>query len=132
MAEPLNKAQREELYTHFLKTEGYLPDLERDDAVMFKKGDGTYFIPVDDDADFFQIMRPFWPIESEEERAKAARVANQVNARAKVAKLYFLDNDTWVSVQLLCAPPEAFQPAFGKCMASVEYAVEQFVAGMRA
>ena len=132
MSEPMSKEAREELYTDFLRAEGYLPDLEKDGSVVFEKGDKSYVVVVDDDAEFFQVMAPIWKIHDEAERVKARRAAHEVMGSTKVAKLYVYEDDICVAVELFCIPPEAFKRVFGRCMASLEYAREQFVKRMKA
>jgi hypothetical protein len=133
MSESMSKADREQLYTDFLRTEGYLPELEKDEQVVFKKGNLTYVIVISEDADYFQIIvPPFWPIESEAERVQARMAAHVANAETKVAKVYFHEDDTWASVQMFCKPPESFKPVFGRCISVLEHAVETFVKQMKA
>lgn len=133
MTPPMSKADREQMYTEFLRAEGYLPDLEKDERVVFEKGDQAYVILISEDDDYFQIlMPPFWPIESEAERVKAVRVADAVNSETKVAKIYFHEDNTWVTVQMFCIPPQSFKPVFGRCMSVLEHAVESFVKQMKA
>ena len=120
------------MYTDFLRTEGYLPELELDEQVVFKKGNRFYVMVVAEDADYFQIIVPgFWPIENEAERVQARVAAHAANAETKVAKIYFYEDDTWASVQLFCIPPESFKPVFGRCISALEHAVETFVKNMR-
>ena len=128
----MNKAERAQMYVSYLREEGYAPEVDKDGDVMFKFEGGTYFVLVDEEDEmFFQIMYPsFWPIESEEERARVEKAAQLATRSTKVAKVYPQRDNVTASVELLCVPPEAFKAVFRRALRCIQAGVTKFRAAM--
>ena len=129
----MDKSEKAQMYVDFLKAEGYLPEIDSDGDVRFKKEGGNYYIAVDaTDDEFFRVVFPgFWPIESEEERDQALAKCNEANAGAKVAKVFIVQDSVWASLELFVSTPDAFKGVFSRGMGALRYGVERFVQGMR-
>lgn len=129
-AAALSAAAREEMYTAFLQTEGYRPELKRNGYVLFTRKNETYVIVVQDDAARFDLRTAIIPLPDAASEATARRQIQVVMAGTKVAKLYIHDGKVWAAAQLLLDPPEGFTHVFGRCLAVLDHARKQFVAGM--
>jgi hypothetical protein len=130
---PLSKEQVQQMYGDFLKTEGFVFEVDTDGDVVFKKEGKTYFLGVDaDDPHFFRIVYPnFWEIENFEEHIRVLIAADFANNRSKVAKVYVVNQNTWASVELFVDKPEDFKPLFYRTIDAVDNGVKNFVAKMR-
>jgi hypothetical protein len=129
----LTKADLQKLYADHLTEEGFRPKVDEDGDVTFKYEGGNYFIRVDEnDPTFFQVNFPnFWPIESEEERKHAYMAASLVAMECKVAKVYVVEDDVWVSVELFFESPEQFKRVFGRAMHALQNGRDLFSSKMR-
>ncbi|HEX2494595.1 MAG TPA: hypothetical protein VHK24_12530 [Steroidobacter sp.] len=135
-AEDAKKPSKEEfqkLYSQYLTEEGYRPEIDEDGDVRFKREGRTYFIyTTEQDAQYFSVVLPnIWAIESEEERSQVLAAADAANAKAKVAKVFTVDDDVWVSIELFVARPEDFKGVFDLAMHGLEYGATEFVGSMR-
>ena len=63
-----------ELYFNYLKEEGFLPRVDDDGDVVFKREGGTYFLKADEeDKQYFQLVFPaFWKLEDPGEDTQKA------------------------------------------------------------
>jgi hypothetical protein len=116
----MSAADREKMYTEYLRAEGYRPDLEQDGSVGFKKGDEKYFIIVDEDPQFFFMMLPFRALADKAAVAKATRAAQHATDKSKVAKVYVDGDSLFITVQLFLEPPESFRAVLGRCMTALD------------
>jgi hypothetical protein len=120
MATKMSAAEREKMYTEYLRAEGYRPDLEQDGSVAFKKESETYFIIVDDDAGLFFIMLPYLSLKGDRVlAAKALKAALHATDKSKVAKVYLEDDSVFFTVQLFLDPPESFRAVIERCMTAL-------------
>jgi hypothetical protein len=124
--------QREQLanmYLEYLKSEGYCPHLDDDGDVVFKYEGRHYAILIDPkDAGYFRLVFPnFWAIEDEESRYRAIVAAHHATSRVKVAKVFVVRDDTWVSIELFCSPPQVFQDVFERALGAIQAAVKAFL-----
>jgi hypothetical protein len=129
----MNKAERAQIYSDYLRGEGYLPSIDQDGDVKFKKEGGIYYIMFsEEDAEFFRLVFPnFWSIETTEERAKVEKAALHATAGTKVAKVFPVKDNVWATIELFCSPPECFKPVFPRSMSALRAAVETFAEKMR-
>ncbi len=129
----MNKAQRIQVYYDFLKSEGYLPELDRDGDLVFKIEGRTYLIILDEnDEPFFRLVFPnFWRIESAAERAKVERAALIATASTKVAKIFPVGENTWGTVEMFASSPEHVLPVLLRSLSALNTAVMKFVEEMR-
>jgi len=129
----VNKAQRVSVYYDFLKKEGYLPELDRDGDIVFKIEGRTYLVILDEnDEPFFRLVFPnFWRIESEAERKQVEHAAMVATASTKVAKIFPVGDNTWGTIEMFAATPEAVLPVFKRSLSALNTAVMKFVEEMR-
>lgn len=130
----MNKAARIEQFAEFLRSEGYLPNIDKDGDIVFKFEGGTYLVIVDDaDSQYFRILFPsFWAIESPSERTKAEQVAYRVTTDTKVAKVYLVSDNTWAAIEAFYASIDHAQAAFPRSMQALRSITRSFADGMRA
>jgi hypothetical protein len=120
----------------FLATEGYRPSLDSDGDIRFKHDGGHYLIHLESgDDQYVSVVFPrFWPLESQEEIARAFRAANRAGTNTKVAKVEVLEEqkDVWAEIELLIERPEQLEEQFHRVLALIQGAVDEFAAQMRA
>jgi hypothetical protein len=128
MDEKPSAAEREKLYTEYLKVEGFQPDPDEDGVVCFYKGDHHLHLPIDQDPDFFILsLLDVLPEDEAIDPAKLARAANMVTADSKVAKVCLSPaGEVVINVELFCTPPEAFKAIFARCLSELEAAHDKF------
>lgn len=124
--------QIQEKYTTFLHEKDFFSKIDEDGDVQFKYDDKTYFLDVDeDDSNFFRlVLANIWPIESEEERSLALRAMDQANNRVKVAKIYMVNDNIWVSVEIFQENPNDYEAYFDRSIEVILRCVEYFKEGM--
>jgi hypothetical protein len=129
----LNKSEIQQLYTDYLKAEGYKPEVDADGDVIFKRDGRTYFIQVSEkDPEFFRIvLANIWSVEDEKERAKVLVAADSSNAKSKVSKVHTLRNNVWVSVEFFFERPEDFKGVFRRAMSALDNGAFNFAINMR-
>ncbi len=122
-----------ELYMDYLREEGYVPRLDDDGDVVFKREGGTFVLFADEeDRSYFRLVFPaFWEIESEEEDEMARAVINELNADLKVMKLYIVRNNVWAAVEMFLDPIENFPNVFPRCVRLLASGVNKFQQRMR-
>lgn len=117
-----------ELYSNYLRDEGYQPKIDGDGDVVFKAQSLTYILFADeDDREYYRLTIPnFWPIESEKERAQAYAAAGKATAQMKVAKVSVVKDNLWASVEMLIDPIENFTKVFERSLRILQASVEVF------
>ena len=126
----LSAAAREEMYTTYLQTEGYRPELKRNGYVSFTRKNEPYVILVQDEAERFDLRTTLFVLKDAAGEAKARRQIQAVMGGTKVAKLYIHEGKVWGATQLLLNPPQGFTHVFNRCLAVLDHARKEFVAGM--
>jgi hypothetical protein len=120
-----------EMYSSFLRSEGYAPNVDSDGDVRFKFEGGNYIIfAYEKDPQYFLLMFPgFWPIESPEELQRALVAANTVNRDTKVVKISLNPDLTDVSatVEAFLPTPESFQQVFSRAINVTKVGVKKFM-----
>jgi hypothetical protein len=126
-------ADLQTMYLELLKKKGMAGWIDTDGDVQFKWEDHTYFLEVDEeDPKFFRlVLINIWPIETELERLQVLKAMDIANAKVKVAKLFQVRDNVWISV-------EGFQRETGDCeayldrsLSVINLAVDYFVENMR-
>ena len=124
-----------DMYVEYLKSEGYLPTVDKDGDVVFKYEGSTYFISVDeDDPQFFEVIYPtFWELDSEREKALAQKVALKVTNSTKGIKVFLSRRETNVSIssETFLKNPEDFKDFFPRILNIIPFARKKFIEGMR-
>jgi hypothetical protein len=117
-----------EMYSEYLREEGYVPRVDDDGDVVFKKEGGTYILFADEeDKTYFRLVFPaFWEIESEDEDERARQAINELNADLKVIKLYVVRNNVWAGVEMFIDPIESFRATFPRSIRLLANAVNKF------
>ncbi len=128
----MTKDERINMYTAYLKGEGYSPESIKE-GVVFKAEGKTYVIMVDEnDEQFFRLVFPnFWSIDNDKERVKVVAASSQATAATKVAKIFPVENNTWGTIELFVASPDAFKGVFTRSMGALQAAVQNFVQAMK-
>lgn len=127
------KGSKGELYSSYLRSEGYLPEVDRDGDIVFKVEGGSYILFANDkDREYFSLLFPnFWPIENERERTVAYAAACQTTATTKVAKVYLVGDNVSASVELIFGDPEQFKAVFKRALVTLQGSVAVFAEKMR-
>ena len=125
------KDQRQRIYMDYVRAEGYVPSIDEDGDILFKKEGRSYFIIIGkNDTSFMQLLLPnIWSIDSETERAQVAEAISYANRRTKVAKAYISGaRNQWVSigVETFFEDPTHFGPLFPRMMNAISTANENF------
>jgi hypothetical protein len=112
----MSKQELQDMYTSYLKEQGYQSSVDSDGDIEFRSEGRTFYIIVDArDLQSFRILYPnFWEIESEEEKARAVKVANYINRTTKVAKIYLnsKEDDISMDANIFIGKPEDFKLFF--------------------
>jgi len=129
----MTQQERMEMYRTYLVEEGYCPQVNGEGSIVFRYEGGTYVVQLDaNDEGFFRLIYPnFWPIETESDRFKAAQAALHATCAIKVAKVFFVENNTWATVELFCAQPEVFVAVFRRCLGALQAGVADFLEQVR-
>ncbi len=126
-------AELQTLYTDFLAGQGLDGFVDSDGDVQFERDGRSYYIGTNDtDAGFFNVVLfNIWPIESATERAAALHAVNEVSKELKVVKGYVTNDDNvWLACELFVDSPADFAPVFGRCLSTLDTAVDRFVEAM--
>ncbi|MEK8016873.1 MAG: hypothetical protein VSS75_008390 [Candidatus Parabeggiatoa sp.] len=130
-----SKEQLQLMYMLYLKREGYLPEIDSDGDIKFKKEGYTYLIDVRaqaDDPQYFRIIRPnLWSIDNDIERLEVLVAADYVNSDIKVVKLYTVKDHVWATVEIFISNQEDFKTIFSRLMSVLSGGVENFATKMR-
>jgi len=121
------------MYRDYLSGEGFMPSLDDDGDVVFKKEGRTYIIVIDEnDEEFFRLVFPnFWPIESEDEREKVIKASCDATAKTKVAKIFPVRDNVWGTIELFVETPGSARAVISRSMSALMAAVDTFAQSMR-
>ena len=124
---------KSDLYNDFLRSEGYITEVDEDGDITFKMEGGTYFLfAQEEDREYFTVLFPnFWPIESEDERTAAYIACCDATAETKGAKVYPMGDNICASIELFFGQPDDFKPVFTRAMSTVQAVVAKFAEKMR-
>ena len=128
------RAKLQRMYSDYLKAEGYVPEVDSDGDVRFKREGKVYFISVqeiEDDPEFFRVvLANIWEIENDQDKMKVLAAADHSNSNSKVCKIYTVENYVWASVELYVGKPEDFKNVFKRVMSAFDTGVVAFAAKM--
>lgn len=117
------------LYTDFLREEGYAPKTTDDGSVQFKFEGRTFYLDVEEnDKQYFRLSKVIWDLEDETVDLKVFKITNEVSAGAKLAKLYITRNRyIWVSVEMLIDSTPNLGDFFFRIIGIINYAEQRFL-----
>ena len=120
-------------YLDFLKTEGFLPNIDTDGDIYFKYQGKIIIISVNEkDPLYYRMWMPkFWEIENDDERNKAYRAANDANHKLKVAKIAVTHNYVHAFVELFLGDTSDINLIFDRSIAALMGLVDTFCENMR-
>lgn len=109
-----------ELVQEWLSSEGYRPEIDGDGDLRFKvEGISFYCTKNGTDNQYFRIILPnVYTVENN--RAKVLEVANKISMEYKVLKAYVIEENLWLSIEMLIdSTPEVgdFMP---RCIATLQ------------
>lgn len=130
----MSRAERAAAIMDFLADRGYRPDIDGDGDVRFSVRDMTMFVGLDEkDEAYYRICLPnFWPLESAEERERAAIATHDVTSRVKAVKLIATADDTWCLIQTFCPSVGDLLPVMEQCIRTILSAADEYAKAMRA
>jgi len=121
-------------YIEYLKSEGYLPELDEAGVVRFKREGLVYLIVLDaSDPDYFPMVLPnFWQSADEATRREALDAINETSGRVKVAKVV-MDESGRVSahVESFVNDAEHAKQIMKRCMDAAHTAAQLFLEKMK-
>jgi hypothetical protein len=121
-------------YSALLEEEGYEPAFTEDgEGVKFKCEGNTFVLATDaDDPKYFRIVHgDFWSIDDAAELNRAVRVANIINCRCKLSKVFVVaDENVGVSVELLVDSPPQAKAILRRALGCLNFAQRSFRAEM--
>jgi hypothetical protein len=114
---------------NFLRSEGYLPQINQVDDIIFKAEGNTFIVMIDEnDEQFLNLILPnFYELNGNLEMNKALRVANIVNQKVKVGKIIISNNiHVWaIAEQFIDSTPD-LEDFFRRTINAVLKAAEDF------
>jgi hypothetical protein len=121
------------MYMSFLEKQGIEGTIDSDGDVQFTYEELVYFFGVDaDDPEFFRLVLPnIWPIENEMERLQVLKAMDIANARIKVAKIYMVEDNIWVGVEILQRKVGDFEAYFDRSLELIQQCIVYFRDEMR-
>ncbi len=121
-------SQLVEKYAAVLAEEGFHATLDAEGDLYFRVEGGHYFLRVGEhDLTSFVLLYPnFYAVKSETERRRAHDAAAEVNARAKMVKVYVTGGDTQASVEVLLASEGDFRAVFVRALTYLRAGVGRF------
>jgi hypothetical protein len=121
-----------EMFSKYLAEEGYLPKVDSDGDILFKREGLTFCIfAAENDREFFRLALPnIWAIRTEDERRKVLAAANTATGAVKVGKVFTVGDNVWATVELLIDPIENFSKVFDRSVAILSACVQRFREGM--
>ena len=125
-----SKKQLQLMYMDYLKKEGYLPEIDSDGDVKFKKEGNSYFIHVEaqqKDLQYFRITHYLGKINNDIERLEVLVAANHVNATIKVVKFSILKDTAQATVEMFVSNVEDFKDIFSRVMSVISGGKESFI-----
>jgi hypothetical protein len=91
-----------EVYEQWFKNVGIIYNIDEDGDLHFKyQTCNFYILNPKNDTNFLHIILPnIWSIDSEEERANALKVANELNMNRKALKVFITESNTILTVEM--------------------------------
>lgn len=91
-----------ELVLNFLKEQGFCPQIDENNNIVFKYQMRTFvFFNDDEDASFFQLAMPAIYDVTEENRGLVLETINKINIGYKVVKVGIVGESVWGSFEVL-------------------------------
>lgn len=124
-------ASRQRLYMAHLREKGYIPSIDEDGDIFFKREGSSYFIYIErNDPSFTSILLPgIASLNSDADRARAAAAVSFANSNTKVAKAYISgsqDQLVTIAAEIYLENPNDFAVLFERLMMTIDSAKEDF------
>lgn len=129
----MTKQERADMYVELLQAEGFPATIDADGDVEYKCEGHTYWIGLDDDEHYVRLLKHFfWPIESDEERARALDAISEANRTIKAVKLYLMSTGDSVgaSISWFVSSPEIDWDVFLRAHRTLQAGIFHFVRRM--
>jgi len=106
---------KQQLYTDFLKKEGYVPEALESGDIQFKFQGETFVITAaEDDPNFFKLT--YYHAWDPSSTTKVWPLLNELNAKFKVVKVSALNNVVCLTTETLLRDPADFEALFVRCL----------------
>jgi hypothetical protein len=118
----------------YLKTEGYVPEIDGDGDVRFKREGLHYLIIIDaKDENYFRMALPnFWRSSDDASRREALDAINETTGSVKVAKVVMSSTGSVsVYVELFVSGADEATKVMGRCMSAASAAARIFLEKMQ-
>jgi len=137
-ATPQNKAEiqsRQSLYMAHLRNEGYVPSIDEDGDIAFKREGLTYYIGiVENDPSFTEIvLMNIISLNNDRDRARAAAAVSFANSNTKGAKAYISGSQNQfvsIAMEVFLENPNDFTALFSRYLRAIDSAKEDFESKM--
>lgn len=129
----MGKAEIQSLYLEHLREEGLKPRQDGDGDLIFQMEKWTYAVTFDErDLHYIQVVLPnIWSIKDPDERVRAIAASERATARTKVAKVYVVRDNVWVTFEMLLGAPDALKPVFPRAVRTLVSAAKTFAELMK-
>ncbi|MBO6659932.1 MAG: hypothetical protein JJ862_03495 [Roseivirga sp.] len=116
-------------YLGYLIREGYDPEIDADGDVEFTYNDNNYYLTIDEsEKEFFRIARiARLELTEESDINRVKIICHDITKEKKVTKVYWFNNNIWVSSELLFSDSDGFEGIFERAMELTEKSFDEFV-----
>lgn len=100
---------KRDVYMEVLREEGYLPKLDTDGDIRFKKEGTEFWLFInEDDETYFQLVLPLFQVDEETEMGSTVAAASAVTGQIKAAKVLVTGSGLCVATieQFLTSPSD--------------------------
>lgn len=119
-----------DLYSEFLRREGYVPENEANGDVRFKAQGETYVVTAaEDDPNYFKLS--YFHRWSPEQTDVSWRLINALNAHLKVVKIAALQDVLCITTETFLKSPEDFSDLFPRCLNLIQVAKANLASGLQ-
>ncbi|MBO4658041.1 MAG: hypothetical protein J5637_00305 [Prevotella sp.] len=110
----------------FLKEEGYVPTIDEDGDIQFKREGDVYFISVSesDSAPYYVELMKLYGYGETYTKAKVTSLIPEIN-KYKMIKLMIGDSSWWFESEMFVANSNAFTSVFNRILKAMDAAEEE-------
>lgn len=112
----------------YLRAEGYMPEIDSDGDIMFKKEGAVYYVSINpnDENPMYGILFRVFNYPEDYSRNTIVLATAELNLY-KGVKVLCLDSSIRIQGDLFMANAKTFAYAFNKLMRQIEFVVEDFI-----